>query len=185
METRCARFAVINTGRRKAWSVEDLPDLAPQAGEVVIDVKAASRQFSRRADHREQIPVQATAALYAGLGSRGHRARGRRRRDAVSAGLAGGRVHRPGRLRASRPWRRRRRACRSPKASTLPGGGLHARLWHVAPCSGRSRRVKGGRNDARAGRGRRRRSRRGGDRQGARRAGDRGGVVATKSSPSA
>ncbi len=164
-------------------SVDSLPDLHPVHGEVVIDVEGGRRQLPRRADHPEQVSVEAAAAVLARLGAGRHRARGRRGRHARSSPATqvvayhGARAPSP----AGQALASERRACRCRPASTSTwpppsrstyGTSHHAVVDRAALKAGETMLVLGAAGGVGL-RGHR-------DRQGARRAGDRGGVEPTR-----
>ena len=77
-------------GPPESLTVEELPDPVAGPGEVVVDVACRGAELLRHADHREQVPVQAPAAVLAGGGVR--RARCRRWAKASDPSWLGARV---------------------------------------------------------------------------------------------
>jgi NADPH2:quinone reductase len=128
---RCNQY-----GPPESLAIEELPDLTPQAGEVVIDVKAASVNFpdvliiQNKYQFKPPLPFtpgSEVAGIVRSVGAGVTQFQPGSRVVAFTGqgGFAEQAVAGEGRLRA---------ACRRHRLRR--GGGLHACLWDVAPCGG-------------------------------------------------
>ena len=161
--------------------VEETPDPVAGPGEVVVAMKAAGRQLPGCADHPEQVPVQAAAAVLAGRRTGGRGLCSRPRRGPVQGRGPGDRVLRTRRLRREGQGTGRAPCSAACRRRFRDRGRIHPHLRDLLACRSRTAaRSAAGRNPAGARRRRRRRPGSHRDRQGARRAGHRGRLVGGK-----
>ena len=155
-----------------ALTWKELPTPAPKAGEVLIEIKAASLNFPDLliVQNKYQmkpplpfVPGSEYAGVVAGRGRRRHAPEGRPERRLPV-----------GHRRLRHPHPRAGRAVHAAAARLLARGcgRLHHDLRHLAPCAGGPGAAQGRRDRAGAGRRRRRRHRGDPDRQGDGRQGD-------------